>query len=85
MNFFLCSGSLFSFGSLIEGWEGLSFAFAVTSYIVIKSFLDLIGQMLNDLLLLELIDLGIPKETKLYTFLTLAALFDIDCETSSSE
>lgn len=41
--------------------------------------------MLNDLLLLELIDFGIPKETKLYTFPTLAALFATDYETSSSE
>jgi hypothetical protein len=41
--------------------------------------------MLNDLLLLELMDFGIPSETKLYTFPTLAARFVTDCETSSSE
>lgn len=66
-------------------WVVLSLAFAVTSCIVIKSFLDLMGHMLSDLLLLELIDFGIPKETKLYTFPTLAALFPTECETSSSE
>lgn len=43
-----------------------SLAFETTSCIVkISSFLDLIGQMLEDLLLLELKEFLAPKETKL--------------------
>jgi hypothetical protein len=76
-------------GVLLNERVGLdaSLALDATSYIVKSSFLDLMGQMLDDLLLLELIDFGIPSETILYIFLTLVDLFALclDCDTSSSE